>query len=223
MILCIFGAGGQGKEVKEIAELDNKINGKWNEIIFIDDYCPEGQLMGIRRLHFNTVEKEYSKTDVEFVIALGEPSTKKKIFEMIQKKGFNFGNVICPESQISSYANLGKGLIVKRGVLISPEAMVQDNTTLQAYVAVGHNVKIGKHCQVATHSVIGGGTQLGECVYVGLNCPIREQLIIGDNAVISAGAVVLKNVESGVTVMGNPARVIAKNNGKSSVFSSTKK
>ena len=43
-ILAIFGSGGQGKEVRELADLDNKVTNKWDEIIFVDDVQPEGRL-----------------------------------------------------------------------------------------------------------------------------------------------------------------------------------
>lgn len=218
-ILAIFGSGGQGKEVKELADLDNAKNKKWNEIIFVDDVQDEGFLMGIRKIHLNTAIEEYGKESLEFAVALGEPSSKKKVFDLLKAKGLHFTNVISPEATISPYAELGKGLIIKKDALISPEAQIGDNTTLQSFVAVGHGVIIGKHGQVATHSVIGGETKIGTCVYIGLNVPIKEKLYIGDNAVISAGSVVLKDVPADTTVMGNPARVIAKHKLDSKVFS----
>lgn len=221
-VLAIFGAGGQGKEVKELADLDNAKNDKWDEIIFVDDVQEEGILMGIRKLHLDTAIAEYGTDSLEFSVALGEPISKKKVFEMLKTKGLHFTNVISPEATISPYAVLGIGLIIKKDVLISPEAQIGDNTTLQSFVAVGHGVVIGEHGQVATHSVIGGETKVGTCVYIGLNAPIKEKLYIGDNAIISAGAVVLKDVPPDTTVMGNPARIISRNSTGAKVFSERK-
>ena len=37
MILGIYGAGGHGREVLELAEIINNKNSRWDKIIFIDD------------------------------------------------------------------------------------------------------------------------------------------------------------------------------------------
>lgn len=217
-VLAIFGAGGQGKEVCELAELDNVVHNKWRNIIFVDDLQPEGTLMNTERMHLKTAIEKYTMDELEFSVALGEPRSKKRVFEMLCEKSCTFANIISPTATISPYAKLGVGLIIKKDALVSPEAVIGDNTTLQSFVAVGHGVVIGRHCQIATHSVIGGETKLGDCVYVGLNCPIKEKLYIGSNAVLSAGAVVLKDVPKNCTVMGNPARVIAKHEANDKIF-----
>ena len=218
MILVIFGASGQGKEVKEMADLANAKSKKWEKTIFIDDFADEGDFKCCERMHLETAIEKYGIEALEFVIALGEPASKKRIFERLMERGCHFTNVISPRSQISPDAVLGKRIIVKRGAIISPDVTIGDNTTIQAYACIGHDASIGKHCQISTHVDIGGGTKVGDCVFVGLNAPVREQLEIGDGAIISAGAVVLKSIEPNVTVMGNPARVIAKNNDSRKVF-----
>lgn len=218
IVLAIFGTGGQGREVRDVAEYQNAIERRWDEIVFIDDTKPKGQLRGTRVMPFTSIASLYDEDQVEFVVALGEPQSKKAVFDRIKQAGFSFANVVSPHTQISPYASLGTGIIIKRGAIVSPDATIGDNTTLQSYVTVGHDVVIGTHCQISTHSAIGGGTVIGNGTYVGLNCPIRENLSIGDNVVISAGAVVLRDCPANVTVMGNPARTISKNETPAKVF-----
>lgn len=217
MILAVLGASGQGKEVREIADYQNAASPRWEKIIFIDDNKPEGTFMGLEMIGLDTAIKKYK--DIEFVIAVGEPKTKRKIYERLLALNCKLGNVVSPDSQISPYCKLGNGLVIKRGAIISADAVIGDDTTIQSYACIGHDAVIGKHCQISTHVDIGGQTVLGDCVFVGLNAPVRELLNIGDNAIISAGAVVLKDVESNVTVMGNPARVISRNGENDKVFS----
>ena len=218
MILAIFGASGQGKEVRDIAEYQNEKEHRWDEMVFIDDFAPEVEFMGLERMHFDTVLKKYGKSDIEYIIALGEPRSKKKVYDLLTSKGCVLTNVISPDCQISRFARLGRGLIVKRGAIISADVEIGDNTTVQSYACIGHDVRIGKHCQISTHVDIGGRSVLGDCVFVGLNAPVRDHLHIGDNVIISAGAAVLKDIEPNVTVMGNPARVVARNTEDTKVF-----
>lgn len=216
MVLAVFGASGQGKEVREIADYQNAVTKRWEKIIFIDDNKPEGTFMGLEMIQLNNALEKYEK--IEFVIAVGEPKTKKKIYERLLSLNCKFGSVISPDSQVSPYCKLGEGLVIKRGVIISADAVIGDDTTIQSYACIGHDAIIGKHCQISTHVDIGGQTVVGDCVFVGLNAPVRELLTIGDNVIISAGAVVLKDVDANVTVMGNPARVVSRNGEDGRVF-----
>lgn len=216
MVLAVFGASGQGKEVREIADYQNAVENKWEKIIFIDDNKPEGTFMNLEMLKLDSAIKKYE--DIEFIIAIGEPKTKKKIYDRLLSLNCELCNVISPDSQVSPYCKLGKGLVIKRGAIISADAVIGDNTTIQSYACIGHDAIIGNHCQISTHVDIGGQTKVGDCVFVGLNAPVRELLNIGENSIISAGAVVLKDVEPNVTVMGNPARVISRNGDEGRVF-----
>ena len=43
---------------------------------------------------------------------------------------------------------------------------------------------------------------------IGANAVIKQGVTVGDNVIIGAGAVVLKNVNSNKTFVGNPAKQI---------------
>jgi acetyltransferase-like isoleucine patch superfamily enzyme len=51
-------------------------------------------------------------------------------------------------------------------------------------------------------------TKIGRDVWIGANAVILGGVTIGDGVVVGAGAVVTKDVEAGVIVAGNPARLI---------------
>jgi acetyltransferase-like isoleucine patch superfamily enzyme len=51
-------------------------------------------------------------------------------------------------------------------------------------------------------------TKIGRDVWIGANAVVLGGVRIGDGAVVAAGAVVTKDVESGAIVAGNPAREI---------------
>ena len=85
------------------------------------------------------------------------------------------------------------------GIIINSDVIIGKNVNLS------HGVTIGK----------GGGHEnkgcpiIGDCVYIGPNSTIIGNILIGDNAAIGANAFVNKEVPSGVTVGGVPAKIIS--------------
>ena len=69
--LAIWGAGGTGIQIIEIAQWQNEEEHLWDEIFFVDNWKPEDEeIYGARNLHFGTVKELFSPDQVEFVIAL---------------------------------------------------------------------------------------------------------------------------------------------------------
>ncbi|GIP47196.1 hypothetical protein J53TS2_07870 [Paenibacillus sp. J53TS2] len=74
------------------------------------------------------------------------------------------------------------------------------------------------HIYTATHPLdpaernsgakYGKPVNIGNNVWIGGRAVIVPGVTIGDNAVISAGAVVTKDVPNGAVVGGNPAKII---------------
>ena len=98
---------------------------------------------------------------------------------------------------IQRQTKIGYGLrIVHNGpIVINVSAVIGDN------VDIYQNTTIG--------SMFLKAAQIGNNVYIGPSVCIVENVKIGDGATLGAGAVVVKDVEEGCTVAGNPAKVIS--------------
>lgn len=208
MKLGIFGAGGLGCQVFELACWQNEQQHCWEEIIFVDDVKPEGECYGTRNIHFDTLLNSIDPTEIEFVIALGEPTDKEKIFNKLKSYGFAFGKVIAPNARVSKSAILGDGVILQVGSLIGPGAEVGNCVTVEDYASVGHNSNVGDHCHICAKVNIGGGAQIGKCVFIGLHSATKQGISLGEYSVIGMGGIVLKDVEAQTIVAGVPAKKI---------------
>lgn len=206
MVLGIYGSGGAGREVKEIAEILNK----WDEIIFIDDTVPSDRFKGIKRMPFSEFEQNYSTDGTEIVIALGEPQYKIVLADKVKNAGYRLGNVIHPKSMISPSAEIGNGVIIKAGAIVSSDAIVEDNVSLEEYSVVGHDSIVQENSQISAFVMIAGHCNIGEGTYIGLSVPVKEETIIGNNVVIGMGSVVVRDIPDDVIAIGNPARPMKK-------------
>jgi hypothetical protein len=57
MILGIYGSGGLGREIYDIAARRNSVSSLWNQIVFIDDFMDEGEFNGTNRIKFDSIKK----------------------------------------------------------------------------------------------------------------------------------------------------------------------
>jgi UDP-3-O-[3-hydroxymyristoyl] glucosamine N-acyltransferase len=111
------------------------------------------------------------------------------------------GNVV-----ICDWVEIGAHTCIDRAV--EGSTVIGEGTKIDNLVHIAHGVKIGKNCLIVAGSVIGGSCEIGDHVYIGIGAMIKNKVRIGNNVTIGMGAVVLKDVPDGVTVVGNPARVL---------------
>jgi serine O-acetyltransferase len=86
-------------------------------------------------------------------------------------------------------------------------------------VVVGETAEIGDDCTLYQGVTLGGTSwqkgkrhpTLGQGVVVGAGAKILGPITVGDNAKVGSNAVVVKNVPSGATVVGIPARMVDEN------------
>ncbi|MBO6215057.1 MAG: NeuD/PglB/VioB family sugar acetyltransferase [Lachnospiraceae bacterium] len=209
MILGIYCAGNLGREIYEIACRINKVNRRWEEIVFLDDVYEGDMFYGARVLKPDIIS--FEAPNIEAVIANGTPKHRQALREKVSKLGIPLTNLIDPTSIISSTATLGNGVIVTPFSTICCDVCIGDNVHIQSYVRVGHDIVIGNDSVLSSNVAIGGKTKVGMQTYVGLGAVIRDGLYIGNNSIISMGAVVHTDVDDGVTVVGSPARVSKRN------------
>jgi len=133
---------------------------------------------------------------------------------------FNFSNV-----KIGSHCLIQDHVYIRAGF--------QGNITIGNYCAIngfaklfGHGgIEIGDYTQIGPGSLITTTTHnyqenlkaefrkvaIGRWVWIGANCVILPGITIGDNSVIGAGSIVTKDISPYSVAVGNPARVIKKN------------
>lgn len=210
-VLGIYGIGGTGWEIYELVpELKDD---KWKKVVFIDDTKECCLLDGVECVPFSVFIEKYPYNVAEVVISLGEPKYRELLYDKVVAQNYTLATLIHPEAYISKRAKFGQGVIVKARAMLS-NVTIDDNTLVADLSTLGHGVVIGKHCVISGHTTVNGGSVLEDNVYVGVSANIRESVRIGRFSIVSMAAAVFKDVGQEQIVMGNPARVIAKNEKK---------
>lgn len=209
MVLGIYCAGSLGKEIYELATRINAVENRWEKIVFIDDVCKETMFYGVEIHPLSDWRAESEK--IEFIIANGTPHNRKEIYDRLMSANYQLATLIDPTAIISPTVKIGSGVIVRVSSTILCDSILEDNVLIQHYVGLGHDNYVGKHSVISSNVGIGGNTRIGEQTYIGLGAAIKDTLTIGNNTVVSMGAVVYRDIEDGVIVVGNPARISRRN------------
>lgn len=146
----------------------------------------------------------------------------KKSFNEINMRSILLRKIINTEGNFwikpPFYCDYGYNIYIGKNVMLNYGCVILDVCP----VKIGDHTLIGPntHIYTACHSLdseerlkdieYGKPVTIGENVWIGGNVTILPGITIGDNAIVGAGSVVTKDVESNVTVVGNPAHKLKK-------------
>lgn len=143
-----------------------------------------------------------------FIVACGSNALRRQQSEALLAQGARLESIFHPAAIVSPSASIGAGSAVLAGAIIGPRAV------LGRGVIVNHAASVDHDCEVGDFGNISPGARLAGCVctergvFVGLNAAVLPGRRLGENAVVGAGAVVTRDVASGQTVVGVPARPV---------------
>ena len=135
---------------------------------------------------------------------------------------FNFVNAygcsIDDESKIGAFVEIQKGATIGKNCKISSHSFICEGVHIEDNVFIGHNVTfINDKYPRATNSDGSLQTEsdwkIEETVIkrgasIGSGSTILCGIIVGENAIVGAGSIVTKDVQTNTIVAGNPARFI---------------
>jgi len=105
---------------------------------------------------------------------------------------------------IEDNVDIGSNTSIDRGAL--GNTVIKEGTKIDNLVHIGHNCLIGRHCAIIANTMLGGSVEIKDYSYVAPSASILNQLTIGERATVGMGAVVTKDVPSGETWTGVPAK-----------------
>ena len=110
-----------------------------------------------------------------------------------------FGGVI-----IEDDVQIGALTVIARGAI--DNTILRRGSKVDNSAFISHNVILGEDTFVVGESIMFGSSSTGRQVFISGNSTVRDGRHIGDKAIVGMGSVVVKNVEDGAVVKGNPAK-----------------
>jgi sugar O-acyltransferase (sialic acid O-acetyltransferase NeuD family) len=205
--LLIVGAGGFGRELYVWASQHPDCGRAWELEGFLDDNAHALQSFGsfaqVMPLTGHVVDPAKL-----YLCGLGLPPMKEKLLQPLLAAGANFPVFIHPRAVVGDRVKFGRGVVLCPGAIASADIALGDFVMLNLHTTVGHDASVGAWSTLSSHCDVTGRVQVADRVFMGSRVSIIPGQTVGSGATLGAGAVVIRDVPAGVTVVGNPARVI---------------
>jgi sugar O-acyltransferase (sialic acid O-acetyltransferase NeuD family) len=208
--IAIFGTSGFSHEVADICAASG-----YKNIVLIkkpSDVIRSSKFMILDESNVNLLLDEGYK----FIIGIGDNRIRKEISGKYQYLPFT--NVIHPTASFGlnqrEYIEEKTGNIIAAGVRFTNGIIIGNFGIYNLNCTIGHDCIIQDYINICPGANISGNVTIQKGAFIGTNaCIINGQsstsrITIGENVVVAAGAVVVRDVPDGATVMGVPAKVV---------------
>lgn len=208
--IVVYGAGGFAREVIHLLEIINNRNTKWNILGYIDDNIEnQGKQINGYKVLGDRSWLEGLKQDINVVMGIGDPKTKKNITNhLLTYNHIHFPNIIHPDVYLSKYNRIGQGNIICEGNILTCNINIGNFVTINLNCTIGHDVQIDDYVTILPNASISGNVHLQEGVDFGTNATIIQGKTVGTYSIIGASSCITKDIPGHCTAVGIPAKPI---------------
>lgn len=204
--MIIAGAGGHGLEVdfvlKELGFLSS-------DLYYFDEDKSKSQDPSVKDSLILKVEELKRKFihDPRFVLGVGNPIHREKLFHMLTSLGGSAYGISC----VSNLEARNSSVIFDA----MPYSFIGPQTTIGVGVLVNTRAHVHHECVIGDFSEIGPGAMLLGASKVGAKCRIGAGAVLlpgvelGDGVIVGAGAVVTKSFLQQSILVGIPAQALS--------------
>lgn len=212
-VIGIYGASGFGREVLPMVR--EQTAHQRPVFVFIDDNATSGEKLNGHFVYNWTEFLELPAQEKSAAIAIADGRIRLLLANRCKEKGIPLFEVVAPNVIVGDEVTIGEGSILQPFVTLTSNIIIGRCFHANIYSYVAHDCQIGDFVTFAPGVMCNGNVHVGDGAYIGSGAVLRQgtpekPLKIGVNSVVGMGAVVTKDVPNGVTVIGNPARIMEK-------------
>lgn len=207
--LVIYGTGGNGRGMLEVAEAINDIAPTWDIVGFLND---DPAVIGSTVCDYPIVggyEWLLQHKDVWLVLGIGNTADRYKVAASLEQDGVsNFATLIHPSAVLARRFAYGVGCVIFGNVTVDVDTRIGDHVQLGRNSSLGHDISVGSFVNLSPAATMTGFCVVGDGCDIGANATVIPRVGIDEWSIIGAGSVVTKPIPANVTAVGTPAKAV---------------
>jgi len=172
------------------------------------NFLKKDSLFDVPVIAFEEIEQRFAPEHHDAFVAIPYTQLNRvrtRLCAAARAKGYRLATYVSSAAFVWRNVEIGENCFIFENNVIQYSVRIGNNVVLWSGNHIGHRSVIEDNCFFASHVVVSGYCRFGESCFVGVNSTLRDQITVGRDAVIGAGAVVVKNVGDRQVVRGNPA------------------
>lgn len=205
--LLIVGAGGLARETVEAVRA---CGDQFDLIGLLDDDPLRHGSSVLGTTVLGGTELAYEFPGASVVVATGRPDDYGSRARVVHRLGLpieRYATVIHPTASLGTCVRVGSGSIILANVVATCDVQIGAHVAIMPAVVLTHEDVIENFVTIAAGVRVGGSVVIPQNAYLGAGAVIRESCRVGSRSLIGMGAVVTKDVPSGQTWVGVPAKL----------------
>jgi acetyltransferase-like isoleucine patch superfamily enzyme len=207
--IVLFGSSGNASTLRTLMRRTETLEPLYDVVAYVDDYRGDAGVVldGCPVISFPAWQERF--TGVPGLITLGDPGARRTIAERLHRLQIPTPAIF--DARELGMNAVGKGAFVATGLRFDPSVSFGRFAMIYPFVTMSAGTALGDYVTLCPRATLHGPVSIGDGTFVGAAAKIiadHEPVHIGCNVRIVAGAVVRTSIPDGVTVFGDPARII---------------
>jgi sugar O-acyltransferase (sialic acid O-acetyltransferase NeuD family) len=199
--ILVYGGGGHGKSVIDLLKVLNT----YSIAGIIDDGLAVGDtVMGFPVFGGSETLQELFNLGVRLVAnavgGIGDIHSRIKVSTLLVEIGFKCPTIIHPSAFVESSAKLAEGIQVFPHAYIGSETEIGFGVIVNTGSIISHDCALDDHVNISPGTMLAGGVHIGANTLVGMGVTINLNATIGTRVRIGNGATIKDDVPDGIIV-----------------------
>jgi sugar O-acyltransferase (sialic acid O-acetyltransferase NeuD family) len=205
--IVVFGTGGHGRETGLLIEAMIACGTPWELAGFLtDDHTQHGTRLGGMPILGDGAVLADRAGEYLVAVGIGAARTRREIVRRLRPYARGFPVLQHPSVPPYGRVVIGEGSQIHAGAVLTTDIFIGDFVILNRHVDVSHDCRIDSWSTLAPAVSLAGAVHVHEGADLGVRAACLPGVAVGAWSIVGGGAVVTRDVDPELTVVGVPAR-----------------